>query len=45
MAAKLRGVEERAPPIFGKAAITLGIGPHSSSLFFRKTSDVFDGFQ
>jgi len=26
--AKLCGVEERAPPIFGRAAITLGIGPH-----------------
>ena len=23
-------VEQRAPPIFGRAAITLGIGPHSS---------------
>ena len=22
------GVEQRAPPIFGRAAITLGIGPH-----------------
>ena len=27
------GVEQRAPPIFGRAAITLGIGPHSSSCF------------
>jgi len=26
--AKLCGVEHRAPPIFGRAAITLGIGPH-----------------
>jgi len=25
-------VEQRAPPIFGKAAITLGIGPHSSCM-------------
>ena len=25
---------QRAPPIFGLAAITLGIGPHSSLLFF-----------
>jgi len=25
---KLCGVEQRAPPIFGTAAITLGIGPH-----------------
>ena len=24
------GIEPRAPPIFGRAAITLGIGPHSS---------------
>jgi len=24
------GIEQRAPPIFGRAAITLGIGPHSS---------------
>ena len=28
--AKLCGVEQRAPPIFGRATITLGIGPHSS---------------
>ena len=27
---QLCGVEERAPPIFGRAAITLGIGPHFS---------------
>ena len=25
---KLCGVEQRAPPIFGRAAITLGIGPN-----------------
>ena len=31
--AKLCGVEQRAPPIFGRAAITLGIGPHSSFIF------------
>jgi len=24
------GVEQRAPPIYGRAAITLGIGPHSA---------------
>jgi len=24
------GVEQKAPPVFGRAAITLGIGPHSS---------------
>ena len=29
-AAKLYSVEQRAPPIFGRATITLGIGPHSS---------------
>ena len=28
--AKLCGVEQRARPIFGRAAIALGIGPHSS---------------
>ena len=27
---KLCGVEQRAPPIFGRVAIALGIGPHSS---------------
>jgi len=32
--AKLCGVEQRAPFIFGRAAITLGIGQHSSSFFF-----------
>jgi len=26
--AKLCGVEQRAPPIIGRAAITLGIDPH-----------------
>ena len=26
--AKLCGVDQRAPPIFGRAAITLGIGPY-----------------
>ena len=31
--AKLCGVEQRAPPIFGRAAISLGIDPHSSSIF------------
>ena len=28
--AKLCGVEQRALPVCGRAAITLGIGPHSS---------------
>jgi len=32
--AKRCGVEQRAPPIFGRAAITLGIGPHSSYVYF-----------
>jgi len=32
--AKLCGVEQRAPPIFSRAAITLGIGPHSSLDYF-----------
>jgi len=30
LSAKLCGVEQRAPSIFGRAAITLGIGSHSS---------------
>jgi len=29
----LCGVEQRAPPTFGRAAIMLGIGPHSSFSF------------
>ena len=37
------GVEQRAPPVFGRAAITLGIGPHSSSSsFFRLFSVLAD---
>jgi len=28
--AKLCGVEQRAPPMFGRTAIKLDIGPHSS---------------
>jgi len=32
--AKLCGVKQRAPAIFGRAAITLGIGPHSRWRFF-----------
>ena len=32
--AKLCGGEQRAPSIFGRAAITLGIGPHFSSYIF-----------
>ena len=34
--AKLCGIEHRAPPIFGRAAIRLGIGPHSSSFLFPR---------
>jgi len=32
--AKLCSVEHRAPPLFGRATITLGIGPHSSFDYF-----------
>jgi len=32
---KLWGVEQRALPIFGRASITLGIGPQSSLFIFR----------
>ena len=39
--ATLCGVEQRAPPIFGRAAITLGIGPHSSSSSFFFLSSFF----
>jgi len=35
--ATLCRVEQRAPPIFGRAAITLGIGPHSSCVCFVTT--------
>jgi len=35
--AKLCGIEQRAPPIFGRAAITLGIVPHSSFVLFLST--------
>jgi len=40
--AKLCGVEQRAPPIFDRAAIRLGIGPHSSFFFFLAISAVAD---
>jgi len=33
------GVEQRAPPIFGRATITLGIGPHSSYILHFYTLD------
>ena len=29
-------LSQRTPPIFGRAAITLGIGPHSSSLLYDR---------
>jgi len=32
--AKLCGVEQRAPPMFDRATIRLGIGPHSSCIYF-----------
>ena len=38
--AKLCGVEQRAPPIFGRATITLGIGPHSSSTRHRASTSI-----
>ena len=40
--AKLCGVEHRAPPIFGRAAITLGIGPHSSNSLCRWKKSLHD---
>jgi len=36
--AKLCGAEQRAPLIFGRAAITLGIGPHSSLIVFSNST-------
>ena len=33
VSAKVCGVEQRAPPVFGRVAITLGIGPHSSIIY------------
>ena len=36
VSANLCGTEQRAPPVFGRAAITLGIGPHL--LFFLFSS-------
>ena len=38
---KLCGVEQRAPPVFGRATITLGIGPHSSFMLFLLLSSFF----
>ena len=45
LAALLHGIlcgdEQRAPPIFGRATITLGIGPHSSSIGSRPSDHYF----
>jgi len=38
--ANLCGVEQRAPPIFGRATITLGIGPYSS-LYYKCSSSAY----
>jgi len=37
---KLCGVQQRVPPIFGRATITLRIGPYSSLLYFTRVVDV-----
>jgi len=34
---KLCGVEQRAAPMFGRATIRLGIGPHSSYVIYHHT--------
>jgi len=41
VSAKLCGVEQRAPPMFRRATITLGIGPHSSEDIFLCFSKKF----
>jgi len=41
---KLCGVEQRAPLVFGRAAITLGIGPHSSLNLCSDTREHADLF-
>jgi len=38
--AKLCGIEQRVPPIFGRATITLGIGPHSSFHLTKAVSNL-----
>ena len=40
--AKVCGVEQRAPPMFGRATITLGIGPHSSYVCFVYGKAIYD---
>jgi len=44
--AKHCGVEQRMPPVFGRAAITLGIGPHSSffCLWIKYVREPLNGF-
>ena len=32
----IKELPQRAPPIFGRATMTLGIAPHSSSIFFLR---------
>jgi len=39
---KLCGVEKRVSPIFVKVAITLGVGPHSSLLYFYSCIDMVE---
>jgi len=36
------GVEQRAPPIFSRATITLGIGPHCS--YYKSVNNRFSDF-
>jgi len=41
--AKLCGIEQRALPIFGRAAITLGMGPHSGcSMLYDRNGESTD---
>jgi len=37
------GIEQRAPPIFGRAAITLGIGPHFQLFIFQRLLHLWCG--
>ena len=36
LSANLCGTEQTTPPIFGRAATTLGVGPHSSFALFHR---------
>jgi len=38
-------VEQRAPPIFGRATITLGIGPHSSYFMLTRARGAKPGIR